>query len=304
MKKQRLDRHRYSQGTRVPLLIMAMIMLGFLFFPATGQAGLILDAEIRLTYEDNVVGILSDQNSGQIGMVSASAMQAVSLGGLGGGKNLYTGMTTTTSASPGDFSGTVSAAIGGYADVFSESSIFIKGFAEQTSYEAYRDLDATIGGVSTGITTQLSKSISARFSLIGKVKHFQDSQRNSNSYGGVVNLMEKLTQDLWLRQFAEYEKNMADSSIFSYAGTKAGISAGYGLTGKTVAAIGFSYLVQEFDEPAGAELRTGTAFLTVEQALSRTWFLSAEYDLQTSRDGTSGTKATNNIYSLALRYSY
>jgi hypothetical protein len=305
MKKHRFDNRRCSQGTVAPL-IKTMIMLGFLLFPSTGQAGLILDAEIRLTYEDNVIGILSDQNAGQIGqrggMSSAGVMQAGGPGG--GGKNLYTGMSTTTSGSTGDLSGTVSAAIGGYSDAFSDSTIFIKGFAERISYDTYQDLDATIGGVSTGITTQLSKSITARLSLIGKVKHFQDSQRSGNSYGGEVGLKEKLTQDLWFRQFAEYEKNGADSTLFRYAGIKTGIRAGYDLTRTTVAAVGYTYLVQDFDEPAGAVLRTGMAFVTVEQALSRTWFLSAEYALQSSRDSTSGTDATNNVYSLALRYSY
>ena len=223
---------------------------------------------------------------------------------MGSGRSIYTGSTLTTSTSPGDFSGTVHAAIGGFSDVFSESTVFVKGFAEHTSYDTYSDLDVTMGGVSTGIATQLSKNSMARFSLTGKVKHFGDSQRNSTAYGGGVSLKERPAQDLWFRQFVEYEKNEADSPLFSYGGTKAGISAGYDLTRTTAAAAGFSYLVQEFDEPAGAELRTGTVFLTVEHALSRTWFFSAEYGLQTSRDGTSGTSITNNMYSLALRYSY
>jgi len=99
-------------------------------------------------------------------------------------------------------------------------------------------------------------------------------------------------------------KNRADSPLFRSVGTKTGIRAGYDLTRTTVAEIGYSYLVQEFDEPVGSVLRTGTAFLSLEHALSRTWSVSAEYDLQTSRDSASGTDATNNIYSLSLRYSY
>lgn len=303
MKNRKLD-GRCSRETGAALIIMTLIVLVILLVPSPGRAGMILDAEVRLTYEDNVIGILSDQNAGQIGqgsgMSSAGVMQA---GGPGGGKNLYTGMTAT-SGSLGDFSGTVSAAIGVYSEAFSDSTIFIKGFVERISYDTYQDLDAVIGGVSTGISTQLSKSISARFSLFGKIKRFQDSLRSGSSYGGEASFKEKLTQDLWLRQLVEYEKNGADSPLFRSVGTKTDIRAGYGLTRTTVAEIGYSYLAQEFDEPAGAVLRTNTAFLTLEHAMSRTWFLSAEYDLQTSRDSTSGTDATNNIYSLALRYSY
>lgn len=304
MQNPRLDVRRCSQDARATLIILTAVIFGFLFFPSTGQAGLILDAEIRLSYEDNVIGILSDQIAGQrSGMSSAGVMQAGGQGGMDGGKNLYTGATTTSGAT-GDFSGTVSAAIGGYSDMFSDSTIFIKGFAQRISYDTYQDLDASIGGVTTGIATQWGKSISSRFSLIGKVKHFQDSRRSGDSLGGEVSLKEKITQDLWLRQFVEYEKSGADSPLFRYAGTKTGIRAGYDLTRTTIAAVGYSFLVQEFDEPPGSVLRTGTAFLTVELALSRTWLFSAEYDLQTSRDSTSGTDATNNIYSLALRYSY
>ena len=304
MKKRNFERHQDCQGTTAPFILIVAIVLGILLFPSQGRAGLILDAEIRLTYEDNVVGILSDQTSGQtVGPNTAPVMQAGGPG-MGSGRSIYTGSTLTTSTSPGDFSGTVHAAIGGFSDVFSESTVFVKGFAEHTSYDTYSDLDVTMGGVSTGIATQLSKNSMARFSLTGKVKHFEDSQRNSTAYGGGVSLKERPAQDLWFRQFVEYEKNEADSPLFSYGGTKAGISAGYDLTRTTAAAAGFSYLVQEFDEPAGAELRTGTVFLTVEHALSRTWFFSAEYGLQTSRDGTSGTSITNNMYSLALRYSY
>jgi len=100
----------------------------------------------------------------------------------------------------------VSAAIGGYSEAFSDSTIFIKGFVERTSYDTYQDLDATIGGVNTGISTQFSKSISTRFSLFGKIKRFQDSLRSGNSYGGEASLKEKPAQDVWFRQFVEYEK--------------------------------------------------------------------------------------------------
>jgi hypothetical protein len=284
------------------------LTLGFFAFPGKVFAGLILDAELRLTYEDNVVGLLSDQQKGGVsagaGTPGGMAMPAPGMGGMGGGKNNYTGSSSGSSRSRGDFSATLSAEAGGYRDVGADSAIFAKGFASHTAYDTYTDLDATIGGVSTGITTNFSDRVSARAAILGKVKRFGDSARDSTSYGGNLSLKEKLTQSFWLREFGEFEQNSADQSVFSYTGSTIGISAGYVFTRKTFATIGYSYLVQKYDEPSGAEMKTDTVFLSAEWSLMKNWTVGGEYDLQLSKENVTGTSATNNIFSLALRYSY
>jgi len=63
MKNHKLDACRCCQKTGAPLIILALIVLVILLVPSPGRAGVILDAEVRLTYEDNVIGILSDQNA-------------------------------------------------------------------------------------------------------------------------------------------------------------------------------------------------------------------------------------------------
>ena len=187
---------RARSGAGVALILASAVLTCFLF-PGKASAGTILDAELRFTYEDNVVGLLSDQQHGRGGNVSPTmmAMQVPgSMGGMGSGNGRYTGAGSSTQ-SPGDFSATLSAEAGKYESLGKSSEVFAKGFAEHTSYDTYTDLDDTIGGVSAGINTNLSDTISGRVALIGKVKRFGDSQRDSTSYGGNVGVKEKLTRE-------------------------------------------------------------------------------------------------------------
>ena len=288
-------------------MITSFISLCFFAVPPTvfGAGGLILGAELRLTYEDNVVGLLSDQrgrgSSG--GGVSGGGMMAAPIG-MGNGKNRYLGSGSGSTQSPGDFSATLSAEAGGYRDVAADTFVFAKGFAEHQSYDTYSDLDATIGGISVGVNTSFNDMFSARAALLGKIKRFGDGDRDSTSYGGTFALKEKITPSFWLREFVEYEKNSADVSVFSYTGTKIGVDAGYALFTETLLTFGYSYLDQTFDEPADADMKTNTVFAGIEQSFGKHWALAGEYDLQVSKENVTGTSTTDNIFSLALRYSY
>jgi hypothetical protein len=299
----RMINYRYFVLTSVGFL------LSFFAFPAHIFAGLILSAEVRFTYEDNVVGLLSDQ---ELGQASANGSMTLSLAMQGGGGSGYPGLgsgsTTTTSTtsttSAGDFSTTLVAEAGGYLDITRDSEIYAKGFGSRTSYGTYTDLDATIGGVNAGMITKFGDSVSGRVSLTGKVKHFGDPWRNATSYGGNISLKEKLTPTFWLREFIEYEENSADLSVFSYTGTTVGISSGYALAPKTLAVLGYTYLVQQYDEPADSEMKTSTAYLSLEQTLATVWGITGEYAFQNSTESVTGSKMTNNVYSLSFRYSY
>ncbi len=300
---------RRSFGRTLSALPLACFIICFSLIPANAFAGLILDAGLQLKYEDNVVGLLSDQQRGGVttGAVTPEVMMSATpgMGGMvGGGKNNYTGPSSSSSHSPGDFSATLSAEAGGYGDVGTASVIFAKGFASHTSYNTYTDLDATIAGVSAGAITNFSSTVSARAALFAKLKRFGDSARDSNAYGGNLSLKEKLTPSIWLREFGELEKNSADQSVFSYSGSTIGVSAGYAFTKEIFATIGYSYLVQKFDDPSVGEMDTHTAFLGTEWALNRNWAIGGEYDLQISKIKATGTSTTNNIFSLAVRYGY
>ncbi len=285
-------------------ILIAAVLVCF-FFPAKAVAGMILGAELRFTYEDNVVGLLPDQR-GQGQNAAYSPMMLQGPGGMGGGPNKtrYTGSSSGATTSPADFYATISAEAGAYTDLGKDASVFAKGFANHSSYDTYTDLDATIGGASTGIVVSLSSSVTALGSVVGKIKSFGDSQRNSTSVGGTLSLKEKLMPSFWLREYGEYEKNNASSAFFSYTGAKAGIVAGYNPFPKTFLAAGYSYLEQKFDEPSGFRLSTSTFSLNAEQSIIKAWAVGAEYDLQLSRENITGASTTDNIFSLALKYSY
>ena len=165
---------------------------------------------------------------GQPGGQSDGGQYGSGQAGMGGGpnKNRYTGSGSGSTASPADFYTTISAEAGGYTDL-GDTSVFAKGFASHSSYNTYTDLSTTIGGVSTGVVVSLGDSMSALGSVVGKVKRFGDSQRDSTAYGGTLSLKEKLLPSFWIREYGEYEKNNADTAVFSYRGTELGIGAGY-----------------------------------------------------------------------------
>jgi len=280
--------------------LIAALVLCVSVFPARAYAGMILDAELRFTYEDNVVGLLSDQQAARGGGSGGTMM---GMGGMGGGNGRYTGSSSGSTRSSGDYYATLSAEAGGYTEVSSNTALFAKGFANHSSYNTYTDLDATIGGLSAGINTVLNDTVSARLSALGKIKRFGDSQRNSTAYAANFGLKEKVTPAWWVREFAEYEKNSADVSVFSYTGATIGIGTGYNVTKSTSLSLGYSYLDQKYEDSGGA-IRTQTASVSAEHTLMRTWSVGAEYDHQVSQVSTSGTSNTDNILSLVLRYSY
>ncbi len=296
--------HQSLKGPFLPLFLLAGFMLYFSVFPANVFAGLLLDADLRFTYEDNVVGLLSDQPRGAGGGTPGGmSMQALGMGMGGPNKNRYTG-SGSGATQTGDFSATVSAEAGGYQDVGSNAALFAKAFANHTSYDTFTDLNATIGGVSTGISASLSDSVLARVAVLGDIKRFGDGERDSTAYGGNISLKEKLIPSFWVREFVGSEKNHADNPVFSYTGTTIGIGAGYALTRMTLATLGYSYLIRKFDEPSGAEIKTNTVYAGAEHSLMKSWSVAAEYDLQLSRENITGSSTTDNIFSVALRYSY
>jgi hypothetical protein len=286
-------------------LFPGILLFCIIVFPVRAFAGLILDAELRLTYEDNVVGLVSDQRGpggkGTTGMTGMS--MAPGMGNMGRGNGRYLGSGSGSTLPPDDFSATIFAEVGGFNDAGKNTSIFAKGFAEHTSYETHTDLDDTIGGLSAGIIQRFGDTVVGGASIYGKVKEFGDSNRNGGSFGGTLTLKEKLTPVFWLREFADYENNSANSAFFSYIGTKIGAGAGYILTKTTFMTFGYTYLLQKFDQPTGFDLKTQTLFVTAEHALAKSWAIGGEYDLSISKDNI-GNSTTDNIFSLALRYVY
>ncbi len=294
----------------VVICLCAAIFMYFVVVPAA-QAGIFYDAAIKGTYEDNVIGLLSDQRGGYAGMShynsmgGGTMMMYGSMGGMGGMGGPYSSSYTgSSSQSKSDTSINVFADLGGSLAIASNSALFLIGSAQHTSYSSYTQFDYTIGGLSTGIYQEFGDVLSGKIAINGLIKRYGDSQRNSSAYGATVSFKEQFAPMFWLKENYDYEQNNADSPYFTYKGNGVGIWAGFLATPRTTFFLGYNYLVRDYDQPSGFEVKDNTLSLGVEQELAKKWFLNAQYSHQTADSNVAGTYTTDNIYSVGLRYSY
>ncbi len=279
------------------------ILFLYLIIVPAAQAEIFYDAAIKGTYEDNVVGLLSDKRGGAAGVPAATGpamMGAVMVpGGMGGNTPQDTGVQ-----SKGDFSINLFADLGVLTEVASGTSAFLMGSAQHTSYSSFTEFDSTIGGLSAGVNKKLGDVVSARLAISGSIKRYRDSVRDSSAYGPAVFFKEQFTPSFWLKESYYYEKNNADSALFSYKGNSAGIWSGYLVLPKTTLLLGYDYLVRDYDQPSGFKVTANTISLGLEHKLTKNWIFDAQYAHQGSDSNVAGTSTTDNIFSLGLGYSY
>ncbi len=284
------------------VVILGIVLFIYFIFAPASRAGVLYDAEAKLLYEDNVVGLLSDKRGGAAGMTGA--MGAGMIGAMtmtGGPGQKYTG---SSSQSSGDASLDIFADLGISTDVASDTSLFLLGSVEHTSYSRFTEFDSTIGNVSAGVIKSLGDIFLARVAANGRIKGYNNSARNSSAYGGTFTLKEKLDPAFWLKEIYEYEKNDASSAIFTYRGNSVSIWAGYLATPKSTVLLGYNYLVRDYDQPSGFRVTANTVSLGLQHEIGKKWFVDGQYDRQMSNSNVAGTYTTDNIVSVGLRYSY
>ncbi len=291
----------------VPLAIAGFAVL-FLYLTAVpdARAGIFYDVSVKGTYEDNVVGLLSDKRGGTAAMPSTGpGMMGAIMGGPGGMGGMGGSIPQDTGVqSKGDYSMNFFADIGGSTDVAAGTYLFLIGSLQHTSYNTFTDFDNTIGGLTGGLDKDLGKIVTVRLAINGSIKNYRDSDRDSTSYGPVVTVKEQFTPAFWLKESYYYEKNNADSPFFTYSGNQAGIWGGWLVLPKTTLLLGYSYLVRDYDQPSGFQVTSNTLSAGIGQELVKRWFLDAQYDRQMSDSNVPGTSSTDNIVSLGVRYSY
>lgn len=285
------------RSTALFCLITAII--SFLLFSDEANAEMILDAEVRIVYEDNVVGLLTDKRGG--GGAGYSVMAAaLNYAGRPSSTPSYTG---SGSDSQGDFSYIFYAALG--ADKrYDNALIFYKVSAERAIYSNFEEFNSTTLVLSLGAFRSFSDLLSSQITLFAKDKFFGDPLRDSTSYGGSFNLKQKFNSIFWLKEWYEYEKNQAEDPAFSYSGNAAGITAGCAASDTLTVTAGYSYMVREYAEPAGFTVTSHALSAGAEKRLQKQWraFLSVERQMSDSDAPDSYT--VDNIYALGLRYSY
>ncbi len=263
------------------------------------SAEMFYDVEVKTIYEDNVIGLLTDKRGGggMGGGAAGPAMAAVK--GMPNNSPVNTG-----SQSSGDFSLNLFADLRGSKEISKDTALFLLGSAEHTAYDTFTEFNSTIGGLSTGVNRKLSDTVSTKIAIYGKIKKFEDSQRDSTSYGGNLGIKEQINPKFFLKEIYEYEKNNADSTQFSYAGNSLSIWAGLLTTPQTRLSLGYSYLKRDYDEPSGFTATSHTVSAALEHELAKRWYLDAGYDHVTSHSNQPSTTSTDNILSVGLRYSY
>jgi hypothetical protein len=291
------------------LLIAFLVCLS-----SPARAELILGAEVSITYEDNIVGLLSGggASSPAAGVPQGlSAMQAGakgfgngpgSGGGSAGGQGSYIG---AGSQSPGDLSATIMAELGVSGDAGDRFTFYALGFAERTNYQEFSEYDQAAAGMSAGATVHVSDAFAASLYGRGGARRYDnDPDRDGKEYSGSAALKQYVADDLWLREAAAYDIYRAVSQDFSYRGPAYRLAAGYDLTDDLLVTAGYRFQSRQYQDIAATVLRTRTALLGMDYGLTDRWSTWLAYERQTTHPGTSDVITRNNIFTLALRWDY
>ncbi|MDA8100809.1 MAG: hypothetical protein M0042_14425 [Nitrospiraceae bacterium] len=281
-------------------------MLFFLPLLSAARGETTFGAEVRESYEDNVIGLTADKGSlfGGYGYSGGTGMMAFGMNnmpGQGPGGSGGSGGATKLS----DFSTHVTANIGYAGDASDHTSTLVEAEVTHASYNKYSAFDFTIGTISAGLSYDVTESITLRAAALGRKKWYDDSQRNSVSYGGSLGIKERLTESFWLNQSWEIEQNTASSSLYSYVGNFFTASAGIDVTDDTTVSAGYTYIVKDFNKTTPSlRVTSQIAFLEWSTDIGDHWGVSAGYDHEWADSNVPGTAAGNNIYSVGIRYDY
>jgi hypothetical protein len=281
------------------------VLILYLVPVPAARAEIFYDIAVKGTYEDNVVGLLSDKRGGTAAMpatgpgMMGKAMAPGGMGGMGGNIPQDTGVQSKS-----DFSMNLFADIGGSTDIASRTYAFLIGSAQHTSYSSFNEFDNTIGGLTAGIDKDLGDIVTFRLAVNGSIKRYRDSQRDASAFGPIAIFKEQFTPSFWVKESYYYEKNNADSAFFTYKGNLIGIWGGYLVLPKTTLLLGYNYLVRDYEAPAGFQVTSNTISAGVAQEFAKQWFIDAQYDHQKSDSNVPGTSSSDNIFSFGVRFSY
>lgn len=224
-------------------------------------------------------------------------------------KGVYEDNITSTSSAAdidkrGDFYSVLSASLGGYYGIGSNTYLLLKGDADGYLYGKYTDLNALVVGIDVGVYKDITDRLALQLTLKGKKKEFKDSRRSSFSYGGSIEMKGQISPRFWLKQGYEFEKNDADDALFTYGGHFVGAWAGYMVFPKTTLTGGYSYLSLKYDEPSGFRNEFHTVSIGASREVAKKVSLYGNYYRQFINSSASEKGRTNNIFSVGVSYSF
>jgi hypothetical protein len=278
------------------------------------MAELILGAGASVTYEDNIVGLLAGGGGSAPSTGVPQGMTSTQSGarrfgpGAGSGSGAsgsgasYVG---AGSQSPGDLSVAVMTELGVGGRASDNFTFYALGFAERIDYQEFSEYDQAAAGASAGATLYLGDVFGATLSGSGETRRYEnDPNRDGTEYSGTAGLKQFVTDDLWLRETAEYKTYGAAYQDFSYRGSAYRMAAGYDLTDDLFVKAGYRFQSLQYRDVAATSLRTRTASFGSGYDLTDRWSVWLDYERQTSYPSTSDVITRNNIFTLAIRWDY
>lgn len=297
-------------GSWISRVVIVLIMAGVMVIaaPHAGNAEITTTFEVQESYEDNVIGLVRDNQN-----ITGAAVDVRGGGGGGGGGLLAKGLDDpgtgpTTTATGGevkkaDYSTTIHADIVSRTVLNDSTALLFQIGAEYTAYQKFKSLDFLIAQAKAGIAYNFTHDVSGKLYLTGATKDFKNDLRDSTAFGTSLQLKEKFTP-FWLKQRIDLEQNHAKDSLFSYDGSSAGLRAGYDITAQSYISVGFSYLIRKYKAPAGFKVNSQTASAEWNWNFAEHWSARVGYDREMADSNVPDSATTNNIYSVGLQASF
>ncbi len=176
--------------------------------------------------------------------------------------------------------------------------------AFSSRYNKYENLDSSMLVASAGLYQQLSPTWSGQFTGRGFTRFTEQTERDSDGFGGTLEIKKQLTRTLWVKGVVDYEDNAANLRSFSYTGKTWGVNMGYLPFKDTFLNFGYSHNDRDFKSTAPFNSTTQTLFLEATQRLAEHWYLNGGYAYMDNDSNYAGTAYTNQVWSAGVSFSY
>lgn len=171
-------------------------------------------------------------------------------------------------------------------------------------YNRFNNLDSSMLVASAGLYQQLSATWSGQVTGRGFTRETRQSERDSNGYGGTLEIKNQLSQTVWVKGVADYEDNQANLGSFSYTGETYGVNLGYLPLKDTFINLGYSHATRDYKSASPFVSKSQTLFAEVTQRMAKNWYLNGGYAYGRNDSNVAGTAYTNHIVSVGLNFSY
>lgn len=176
--------------------------------------------------------------------------------------------------------------------------------AMSSTYNTFTALNNTGLVASAGLYQQLSSTWSGQVTGRGFTRNTRQTERDSDGYGGTLELKKQLSQTVWVKAVADYEDSKANLTTYSYTGNTWGVNLGYLPLADTFVNLGYSHNKRDFKSTAPFNSTSKTLFLEVSQRLAKNWYLNGGYAYGDNNSNYAGTAYTNHVVSAGVSFSY